>query len=287
MRIYLAGTSVSNPKEEKVIQRLFKKGHKLHSYYHCVDGFESKWFKTNKKNRVDLFIDSGAFSAWTQNIKIDINDYIKFIKNHENVISVYANLDVIGIGGKMPNKKTAQLTLKNQKLMERAGLNPIPVYHYGEPFSYLKRYVNNYEYLAIGVAGNSGNKLIPWLDKCFSDYICDKKGNPKIKVHGFAVIGFHLLFRYPWYSVDSTSWVITGRLGSIFIPKFNGGNWQFDKPPLKIAVSSQSPNLKDAGKHITNLSPRQRIVLENYLSFMGYELGESHFDEYPQDTELK
>lgn len=34
MHIYLAGTSVSNPEEEPRMSLLFKKGYKLHSYFH-------------------------------------------------------------------------------------------------------------------------------------------------------------------------------------------------------------------------------------------------------------
>lgn len=286
MRIFLAGTSVSNPENESKMQSLFKKGHKLHSYYHAINGFETKWFNTNMKNKVDLFIDSGAFSAWTQKTEVDIQKYIKFIQDNTDVISVYANLDVIGLGGKMPNALTAKKTLENQRIMESAGLSPIPVFHYGEPFKYLEYYVNNYEYLALGVAGNSGTTIVPWLNKCFSQYICDSKGFPKLKIHGFAVTSFDLMFRFPWYSVDSTSWVITGRLGSIFVPVYRSGQFDYSQFPHKIAVSSVSPNIKEAGKHISNLSPKQKTILLEYLKLTGYSLGESKFQLHQQTYEL-
>jgi len=142
-------------------------------------------------------------------VHIDIHEYIKFIKENKDIISVYANLDVIGIGGKQPNRLTAEKTLENQRIMEKAGLNPLPCFHFGEPVEFLQYYVKNYDYLAMGVAGNTGTKLIPWLDECFSKYICDNKGFPKVKVHGFAVTSLQLMLRYPWFSVDSTSWVVT------------------------------------------------------------------------------
>ena len=50
-----------------------------------------------KNNKVELFLDSGAFSAFTQKVTIDIQEYIAFIKEHEDIIDVYANLDVIGM----------------------------------------------------------------------------------------------------------------------------------------------------------------------------------------------
>ena len=75
---------------------------------------------TNTK--VDLFLDSGAFSAWNKGTSIDIKKYIKFIKKNEDLFTVYANLDVIGIGGNQPNLLTATKTLENQRIMEKAGL---------------------------------------------------------------------------------------------------------------------------------------------------------------------
>ncbi len=44
---------------------------------------------------VDVFLDSGAFTAWTKRVEIDIQKYIEFIKQNQDVLTVYANLDVI------------------------------------------------------------------------------------------------------------------------------------------------------------------------------------------------
>ena len=243
--------------------------------------------KRTNKNKVNLFLDSGAFSAWTQGVEIDIQEYIRFIKEHEEVIEVYANLDVIGMGGKQPNEKTAELTLKNQKIMEEAGLNPLPCFHYGEPMNYLEYYVENYDYLALGVAGNVGKKLMPWLDVCFADYICDKNGMPKIKTHGFAVTSLSLMLRYPWWSVDSTSWVVTGRLGCIYVPRYRNGKWVYDENSWKIAVSNQSPRRKEPGKHIDTLPPTQKEIILNYIHDKGYKLGKSEFKKVDPEYELK
>lgn len=155
----------------------------------------------NVKNKINLFLDSGAFSAWTQGVNIDIQDYIAFIKEHQDVIEVYANLDIISRGNStMDKKQAAEKTLENQRIMEEAGLSPLPVFHVGEVFSYLQYYINNYEYIALGgMVGKQKSTLIPWLDDCFGQFICDKKGNPKVKVHGFGLTSLSLMLRYPWY----------------------------------------------------------------------------------------
>ena len=69
MKIYLAGAHIIDGGEKyKKIYDLFKLGHKLHSFYHCEEekGFERKWFKVNIKNKVNLFLDSGAHSLYTK-----------------------------------------------------------------------------------------------------------------------------------------------------------------------------------------------------------------------------
>ncbi len=241
-----------------------------------------------KKNKVNLFLDSGAFSAWTQGVPIDIQDYIEFIKQHLDILEVYANLDVIGLGGKQPNRLTAEKTLENQKIMEKAGLNPLPCFHFGEPFEFLQYYIDNYDYLALGVAGNSGNAIIPWLDECFENYICDAKGIPKIKIHGFAITSLKAMLRYPFYSVDSTSWVMTSRTGSIYVPRYRGGEWIYDENSWKVSVSSRSPiKATEAGMHIETFSPKQKEIILNYIHEKGYKLGESRFEKTSQSHELK
>jgi hypothetical protein len=280
MKIYLAGTSVSAPRKEKKLQFLFKKGHKLHSFFHCEEGFEKKWFKMNKRNKVDLFLDSGAFSAKAQNIEINIQNYISFILKNEQYISLYSNLDVIG---------DPKQTWKNQLIMEKAGLSPIPVFHYGENESWLRKYLKKgYDYISLGgMVPISTPALMMWLDQIFTKHLTDKKGIPIIKVHGFGLTSFSLIFRYPWYSIDSTSWVVTGRLGSIFIPEFKQGKWQYNTPPLKIAVSSKSPLVKNAGKHISTLSPKQKQIFLTFLEKEGYVLGKSEFKKEGKEYILK
>lgn len=234
---------------------------------------------TEIKNKVELFLDSGAFSAWSQGKKIDIQDYISFIKEHEDVIDVYANLDVI---------EDPKATWDNQRIMEKAGLKPLPVYH--TPFEspkWLQRYLNRgYNYIALGgMAGGTVSKtrIIERLDFVFSNLLCDQKGMPKVKVHGFGLTALSIMFRYPWYSVDSTSWVITGRTGSIFTPCLTGGRRTYDKNSWKVTVSNRSPDKKDKGKHISTMNPTEKQIFLDYIHEKGYKLGSSMFKEMNQN----
>lgn len=237
---------------------------------------------TTKQCSVELFIDSGAFSAFTQGVKIDLDEYIAFIKQYKDIISVYANLDVIG---------DAAGTLANQKQMEKAGLKPLPCFHYGEPVKYLQYYLERHDYIALGgmAAGPSGATLSStdkgkWLDILFSKYICDEDGMPRVKVHGFGLTSLKLMLRYPWYSVDSTSWVVTGRMGSIYVPK----PWAHSLDEVwKVSLSNRSPNQSEAGKHLSSFSPNQRQYVLEYIEKKGYKLGKSEFKTESADYALK
>jgi hypothetical protein len=156
------------------------------------------WKEFNNKK---IFLDSGAFSAFTLNKKIDINDYIKFIKENFNKIKVYSTLDVIG-----DYKKTEENTL----YMEANGLKPLPTFHYKSPISELIKLIEKYNYIALGglvPIMRRKTVLKNWLDRCFAIT------KDKIKVHGFGVNTFWTWKRYPFYSVDATSWLSSSRYG--------------------------------------------------------------------------
>lgn len=221
----------------------------------------------NKK--ISLFLDSGAFSAWSKNVKIDIQNYIDFIKQNEQNIDHYSVLDSIGD----PIK-----TLENQNIMEEAGLHPIPCFHYGEDIKYLQYYIDNYDYISLGgMVPISSKELIIWLDSLFSKFICDVKGLPKTKVHGFGMTSLNLMFRYPWFSVDSTSWVLTGRFGSVFVPKFKDERYVYNENSWKVCVSNQSPSQSNEGQHFNTFSPMEQEIITQYFDLKGFKIGKSEY----------
>lgn len=89
----------------------------------------------------NLFLDSGAYSAFSRGEKIDIDEYIKFIQKYQNNIKIYAGLDVIG---------NYIETRKNLEYMESKGLKPLPTFHFGSPLSELERMIDKYDYIALG-----------------------------------------------------------------------------------------------------------------------------------------
>jgi len=276
MNTYIGGNTVGREFWNFAINQM---GRCLQSYY-WLKGRRLRWefmVKKAKEKKVSLFLDSGAYSAFTQGIEIDIQEYIAFVKANEQHLEVYANLDVIG---------DAEATYKNQMIMEEAGLDPMPCFHYGEPFSWLEKYLDeDYEYIALGVAGvKDKNQLSRWLDHCWS-LICDDDGMPRAKMHGFAITSVGLMSRYPWYSCDSTSWVMTSRFGKAFIPRFVEGEWNYTRP-MKLSISARSPSVKDKGNHIDNCAPIIREAALRYFKEHGFVMGKSEFIELPEKADL-
>ncbi len=304
MKCYLAGTTVAQPKQAKKIEQLFKKSNKLHSFVMAQPGGferEKEWFEVNIKNGVDLMLDSGAHSLYNEFVQKEkdkrkrnyawseskefwdyVDKYAEFIKAHEKFLSCYINVDVIF------NPEQSWEVLKY--LENKHGLSPLPVVHYGTDLKWLQKHIDaGYDYIGLGGLGQEVSKAsyFAWADKAF-DMICDQSSRlPKVKIHGFAMTSLTLMLRYPWYSVDSTTWVVHGRNGSVIVPRFKSGEWVYDENSWVITVSSRSPSRKEAGKHIDTLSPRQREIILDYIHAKGYKLGKSRFKKAEQSHKLK
>ena len=152
------------------------------------------------------FLDSGAFSISQGGKPIDIQEYIDWLKIHEKEVDIYACFDVVGDG---------EASLFNWRRMKNEGLNPIPVFHDGEPFEILEEYAKHTNYIGLGaVAYKSTKARLLFFDRVFTMF----PDNEKYKFHGFGVFGHDLLLRYPWESVDATSLSIWARLGGIYYP---------------------------------------------------------------------
>lgn len=154
-----------------------------------------------------IFIDSGGFSAATQGVAISIDDYIKFLREYADVISVYANLDEIG---------DPELTYTRQQEMLDAGLRPIPVFHVGESMDWLERYIDEgYDYIALGGMvpySKDKKRLVRWLTECFN---IAERSERDVLFHGFGMTNWDLMRAWPWRSVDSSSWCAGFRYGRV------------------------------------------------------------------------
>lgn len=204
MRLYLAGADSAGDHDVLIGIRNVSV---LVSYYYVLNGKGFAVIEWANENKIPVFLDSGAFSAMTLGKEINIDDYIGFCKKYQSCFDVIASLDVI-----MDWKKTEI----NHKKMLDAGINSIPCFHVGEPFSFLESLCSYNDYIAIGVAGNQ--KRIKEIMRFL--VMCHKIAAGK-KLHGFGMTSSLVMSSFDWYSVDSSSW-INGRRFAKKIEMFGG-----------------------------------------------------------------
>lgn len=258
MKLYLAGLYTSYfDKGGRVYARLTEaeRRHRdnvryfLESYHYI---HRDSYVRRIKKDGIRVFLDSGAFSSYTKGVKVDIYRYCDYILENQDMIEYASVLDAIG---------DVDQTWRNQVTMESQGVRPLPCFHYGEPEEALEHYVANYDHITLGgMVPISTPQLKLWLDRIWGEYLTNPDGTPKIKVHGFGLTSLTLMLRYPWYSVDSSSWVQIAANGSILIPGMG-----------TLAVSANSPAAKEANRHLDTLPELQREAVLDRIRQVGFE----------------
>lgn len=221
-------------------------------------------------HRSEVMLDSGAFSVWNLNAApIDLKQYIAFIKAYEKHLFSYVTLDVLPPGKESArtreaNEEGARLSDINHQTMKDAGLTPIPVFHQGETFKWLENMLKNGE----PVIGVSTRKDLPpdsskaWLDDVWS-VLADGKGRPLVKTHGFGITAIPLLLRYPWWTVDSTTWAMVGGLGCIYVPQEKHGAPDYSQPPIVVRMSTMAS--RGANEHFDSLGGEAQEWIIQYL----------------------
>jgi hypothetical protein len=263
MKIYLAGEREGSKNDTINIWRNAKR--RLFSYYYHgfkTGGRPSQHINGACEMGLDLFLDSGAFTAFTKKETIPPDAYADFVKSTRGLWSVCSSLDVIGRGD-----EAARASYHVLQELHKLGADVIPVFHVREPDEWLERYIaEGHEYIAIGgMVPETTSWLMDRLDGLWGNIMTRPDGSAKLKVHGFGLTVFSLMFRYPWFSVDSTSWLMTGVYGACVLPTPIGIK--------RVFFSEHSPQARKAeGWHYHALTlapgdPRKRYVdeiLEKY-----------------------
>lgn len=265
MKLYLAGIYTSNfDKHGRVYSRLDDREREMRD---GVEWFLESYHYIHRQRAVDkirregvkVFLDSGAFSAFSLGAEVDLPKYCDYILRNLDIIEhvdgqpLASVLDAIG---------SADGTWMNQRAMEDRGVRPLPCYHYGEPDEVLQYYVANYSYITIGgMVPISTPQLKLWLDRIWKDYLTDDHGRPLVKVHGFGLTSLPLMLRYPWYSVDSSTWVQWAANGMVLVPGTTG----------QVDVSNKSSRRKIRGQHMDSVSPLETVAIEQAIRATGVD----------------
>ncbi len=197
MKLYFAGAEPR--KFQELLLKLGAKNILISAYVYRYKNF------SNLLNSFDnLLVDSGGYTIRRLGLKVDNNAYINYLNN--NKVEIAFNLDTNNL----------QESLENLKLLhEKTRTKILPVYHLSEYLNKKEKniidyYISKYDYIALGgVAGvrSRGKLLEEFLSFVFL------KTRDKIKIHGLGITSKKLLIKYPFYSVDSTSWQSIIRFG--------------------------------------------------------------------------
>src|ERR1700761_6198987 len=188
MNLFIAGIFAANfekggtgynklsPREQQAHDSI---EHHLESYHYIG---KQSYVDKIRNSGLRVFLDSGAFSAFSLGVNVDLPAYCRYIQEnsdiirHEDGVCMASVLD--GIGDPLQ-------TYRNQLEMEERGVRPLPCFHYGEDERYLEHYIANYEYITLGgLVPISKPQQKMWLDRIWNDYSVDGSGRAKIKVHG-------------------------------------------------------------------------------------------------------
>lgn len=177
-------------------------GNQLHAEMmagcHVLESFalhaQRAWMVRYRPTFVSMMLDSGAYSEMTTGKPVDLGAYIDFAQQHTAGYDEIVNLDTIS--GEVAERVAS--SQRNLQTMRDAGLDPLPVFHQGEPFSVLA------DLASCGRVGLGFQRPIrgaeEWLDDCF------ERLPSSVRVHGFAMANEKFTKRYPFHSVDSATW---------------------------------------------------------------------------------
>jgi hypothetical protein len=240
-----------NAREAQIVDNL---PHILESYHYVG---KQRFVDEMRASGGKVFLDSGAFSAKSLGVDIDINGYCDYIIRNRDILRVE---DGVVMASVLDGIGDPLLTWQNQLYMEQRGATPLPCFHFGEDERYLEWYVERYPYITIGgMVRTSAEDVMQWLDRIWNRYLLDGSGRPRLKVHAFGVTTISLMERYPWHSVDSSSWIQAASFGSIYTVEHG-----------PVAVSALSPSRHEANRHLSTLPEVVRQHIEQQLADEGF-----------------
>ena len=227
--LYRAGTGTNSCQQlirELGCNQLLSQLNERHSINKWV-----KYLREHPESKSKLFIDSGAFSAHTKGKHVDVDEYIQFLNEIDDVTYIFAQVDKIP--GKFGQPKTPQeladapreswenYLYMVDKVKSRDKL--LPIFHQGEDFKWLHNMLEYKHpdgkpiwYIGISPANDVRVKeKKKWLEVVFQ--IIRDSPNPNVKTHAFGMTSLNLLEQFPLTSADSTSWLLSAANGSIIV----------------------------------------------------------------------
>lgn len=234
VEVYLSGRFSISAAKEKIWLERSKCKHRCFSFAvvdpeginHSAQVVES--LKVCEEAKVKIMMDSGAFSlhVYTRSTtkrgasaktkqahsvedlqKKMYKNYVAYCLENKHKWAFYVTLDF---------KREQPIIYKMQKQFLRDGLSPMPVYHGESSLDWLRKYVDmGHKYIAMGGGSFHKGSIEFYYDKCF-----DFAAKHGIVYHGLAFTSLKAITRWPWKSVDSSTWSRCAAFGQVVMPDF-------------------------------------------------------------------
>lgn len=272
---YYSGAYNPSLKRELNIDQLF-------SVYHekrlIMDTIEYK--RSHPEYTAKLMCDSGAFTHYQVLKKKGIiltdkeiyeytDQYLEFLNEWGDGLTCFVAVDSVPDPNNV-DPTYAEKTWENylymcKKLKPELRDKLIPVFHYGEDWKHLKRFLEyrhedgkpiDYIGLAISLEGTKKVR-IDWGQQCMK--IIAESSNPNVKTHAFGVGVRSVLEHIDVYSTDATSWVKRGAYGMISIND-------------KTVYISDIQKQKLVGNHYTERSASFQYEVEKAIRDKGFKI---------------
>lgn len=213
----------------------------LISYWYTSNSWPRAWEKLSKYSagHVDLWADSGAFSAMTTGVTIDVDAYADWLLEYRPFLNAACTLDVIGdpVG-----------TMANTERLWNRGCDVLPAYHMrSERWDIFDHIVDNYPYVCLGGMAGTGvdrRRQVGFVVHCMRR--ARDRGSAAV-FHALGLTDDYLLSNAPLYSADCSTWASARRWG--YMLAFDDTTGRMDDITLRdpLDLSKWGPLLRDAG----------------------------------------
>ena len=261
--------------------QMIKYLHDNNAYCVLLSYLEKKKIISTLENEIlptKIFIDSGAYSAFTRGIKIDIDEYISFLNKYHSSFDLYASLDVIPNSDsyndiKYSVKKSWENYLYMRERVEDSE-KLIYTFHLGEPFSQLEEALmysdekGKITHFALGgLVSYKGDSELrsKFIEDCYKTI--HRLNRDDIYIHLFGMTDMGVCRQWGASSIDSTTWIRAASFGEVCT----------DYGRIVVSENRECDN-----SHISNLPPPARKDLEKIISDYGFTL-----EELSRDSKMR
>lgn len=155
-------------------------------------------------DRAELVIDSGAFTAMTTGVSIDVDEYTDWLLERAGQFRFAFALDVIG--DPVASRENYE---RQAGRLDGSGVLLLPAWHIGTEFDELERLCGVAGYVAIGGAVRHYKNQDMLMRHLVKAHQIAERHN--VRLHGLGVTGSRVVELLPWASVDSSSWTVPAR----------------------------------------------------------------------------